>query len=242
MKAPYNPFFPAAFTLAQRARAAAASLALTAGLLRRSFFLAAFGVASLRFTRTHLAFVPVIMAALPAALNRLFSFLVGSEAVTEVPLTLAHLALAPAAILARAAADMRRFFFGASTEDGIGISPSREAIDSISLSNFSICSLMAMMLLSWLVVNSVIFVMGLFGNAEGSLESITEMVAPSPPNRLSPGPSSLPQQIIPRSPQGGFDPPGHCDECPIYRQRITCDEEERSRFRMAANLVGKTLL
>jgi hypothetical protein len=92
-------------------------------------------VAVLRFTRAHLAFVPAILAALPAALNRLFSFLVGSETVTEVSLTVTHLALAPAAILARAAADMRRFFFGASTEDGIGISPSPEAIDSISLSS-----------------------------------------------------------------------------------------------------------
>ena len=86
----------------------------------------------MRFTRAHPAFVPAIMAALPAALNRLFSFLVGSEAVTEVPLTLAHRALAPAAILARAAADMRRFFFGASTEDGIGISPAAPLLGNSS--------------------------------------------------------------------------------------------------------------
>ena len=38
----YSLFFPSARTLAHLALAAAASLALTAGLLRRSFFLAGF--------------------------------------------------------------------------------------------------------------------------------------------------------------------------------------------------------
>ena len=39
----YSVFFPSAFTFAHLALAIAASLALTAGLIRRSAFLAAFG-------------------------------------------------------------------------------------------------------------------------------------------------------------------------------------------------------
>lgn len=45
MKASHNVFFPSARTLAHLALAAAASLALTDGLLRRSFFLAVFALA-----------------------------------------------------------------------------------------------------------------------------------------------------------------------------------------------------
>jgi len=45
----YRLFFPSALTLAHLARAAAASLALTAGLLRRSFFLGGLGVALVPF-------------------------------------------------------------------------------------------------------------------------------------------------------------------------------------------------
>lgn len=48
----YKVFFPSALTFAHLALAAAASLALTAGLLRRSFFLAAFVA----------AFFPLILA------------------------------------------------------------------------------------------------------------------------------------------------------------------------------------
>ena len=66
--APHNLLFPSALTLAHLDRAAAASLALTAGLLRRSFFLAA-------FTLTQRALAPAAMAALPAALNRRLPFL-----------------------------------------------------------------------------------------------------------------------------------------------------------------------
>ena len=136
----YSLFFPSARTLAHLALAAAASLALTAGLLRRSFFLAA-------FTFAHLAFVPAIMAALPAALNRLLPFLARFDALAPVPLTLAHLACCAAAILARTAADRRRRpFFGASSANGDGISPPPEAIESIWPCSASICSLMAMML------------------------------------------------------------------------------------------------
>ena len=76
---PYSLVFPAALTLAHLARAAAASLALTAGLLRRSFFLAAFGAAVVPLILAHLAFVPAMMAALPAALNRLLPFFAGLE-------------------------------------------------------------------------------------------------------------------------------------------------------------------
>jgi hypothetical protein len=68
---PYSVFFPSAFAFAHLALAAAASLALTPGLLRRSFFLTVFGVVVAPLTRAHLAFVAAIMAALPAALNRL---------------------------------------------------------------------------------------------------------------------------------------------------------------------------
>ena len=85
---PYSLVFPAALTLAHLARAAAASLALTAGLLRRSFFLETLGVAVVPFTLAHLAFVAAIMAALPAALNRLLPFLASLE--SAFPLILAQ--------------------------------------------------------------------------------------------------------------------------------------------------------
>ena len=75
----HSVFFPSAFAFAHRALAAAASLALTAGLLRRSFFLAAFGAAVVPLILAHLAFVPAMMAALPAALNRLLPFFAGLE-------------------------------------------------------------------------------------------------------------------------------------------------------------------
>jgi len=154
MASPYSVVLPAAFTLAHLALAAAASLALTAGLLRRSFFLAA-------FTLAHLAFVPAIMAALPAALNRFLPFL-------AFPLTLAHLARCAAAILARTAADLR-CFFGSSTANGDGTSPPPAVIESIWPCSASICSLMAMMRWSWLVVKLVRFVMrdGLIPGALG---------------------------------------------------------------------------
>jgi hypothetical protein len=51
----YIPFFPAAFTFAHLALAASASLALSAGLWRRSFYLAALPVAFLPFILSHLA-------------------------------------------------------------------------------------------------------------------------------------------------------------------------------------------
>lgn len=128
----------------------AASLAFTAGLtfLR---FLAGFGAAAAPLTLAHLALVAATIAALPAALRRLLAFF------GAVPLTLAQRALAPAAIRARAAADMRRLLAGFSG-DGEGIMPS-EAIESIWLLSISICSLMAMILLSWSVVKSIRFVM-----------------------------------------------------------------------------------
>jgi hypothetical protein len=52
---PYNVFFPSGLTFAHLAFAAAASLAFTAGLLRRSFFLAGLGVTFVPFTLVHLA-------------------------------------------------------------------------------------------------------------------------------------------------------------------------------------------
>lgn len=94
--------------MAHLARAAAASLALTAGLLRRSLFLAAFGLLGVPLTLAHLAFVAAMMATLPAALSRLLPFLGGLASVAPVPLILAQRALAAAAIRARTAADLRR--------------------------------------------------------------------------------------------------------------------------------------
>jgi hypothetical protein len=155
----YKVVFPAALTLAHLALAAAASLALTAGLLRRSSFLATFGVAVSPLNLAHLALVPAIIAALPAALNRLLPFFAGRAAVASVPLILAHLACWATAILARTAADLR-CFFGSSTEEGDGISTPPAAMESIWPWRASICSLMAMMRWSWLVVKLVRFVLG----------------------------------------------------------------------------------
>ena len=49
-------------------------------------FLAAFGLTGVPFTLAHLAFVPAIMAALPAALNRLLTFFAVLDAVVLFPL------------------------------------------------------------------------------------------------------------------------------------------------------------
>ena len=155
----YKVVFPSAHTPAHLALAAAASLALTAGLLRRSFFWATFGVAVSPLALAHLALVPAIIAALPAALNRLLPFFAGWAAVASVPLILAHLACWAAAILARTAADLR-CFFGSSTEDGDEISTPPPAMESIWPWRASICSLMVMMRWSWRVVKFVRFVIG----------------------------------------------------------------------------------
>ena len=88
MNRAYRLVFPAALTFAHLARAAAASLARTAGLLRRSAFLTAFAVTFVPFTLAQRAFAPAIMAALPAALNRLLLFLAGLE--SAFPLILAQ--------------------------------------------------------------------------------------------------------------------------------------------------------
>jgi hypothetical protein len=141
---PYSLVCPAALALAHLARAAAASLALTAGLLRRSPFFAGFGVTVAPLSLAHLAFAPAMMAALPAALNRLLPFFAGLAAWRPFPLTLAHLALAPAAILARPPAEIRRRL----AFNWIGISPPSPAMDVISPWSVSICSLIAMMRLS----------------------------------------------------------------------------------------------
>jgi hypothetical protein len=75
MNRAYRLVFPVALTFAHLARAAAASLALTVGLLRRSFFLATLSVAVVPFTLAHLAFAAALMAALPAVLIRRLPFL-----------------------------------------------------------------------------------------------------------------------------------------------------------------------
>ncbi len=75
MNRAYRLVFPAALTFAHLARAAAASLALTAGLLRRSRFFRVFGAIAVSFTLAHLAFAAALMAALPAALIRRLPFL-----------------------------------------------------------------------------------------------------------------------------------------------------------------------
>src|ERR1700678_2043439 len=102
----YSVVFPSAFTLAQRALAAAASLALTAGLLRRSFFLTSFGVAVAPLTLAQRALAPAMMAARPAALNRRLPFLASLD--LKFLLTLAQRALTAAIIRALPARDMRR--------------------------------------------------------------------------------------------------------------------------------------
>ena len=119
MKAPYSVVFPSALTLAHLALAAALSLALTAGLLRRSFFLAA------------LTFAQRIFRALARAFTSLRRW---------------------------AADNLRLAGVGASRLNGVGTSP--PAMDSIWPCSASICSLMAMMPLSWLVVRLERFVMG----------------------------------------------------------------------------------
>ena len=61
----YNPVFPSALALAHLALAAAASFALVAGLLRRSFFLAgleAFAVPLILPQRIALALARVLMS------------------------------------------------------------------------------------------------------------------------------------------------------------------------------------
>ena len=63
----HNLVFPSALAFAHLALAAAASLALTAGLLRQSFFLPFLAA----FTFAQRALAPAAMAGLPAALNRL---------------------------------------------------------------------------------------------------------------------------------------------------------------------------
>jgi len=68
----YKVVFPSALTLAHLALAAAASLALTAGLLRRSLFLAAFGVAVSPLTLAHLACWAAAILARTAADLRCF--------------------------------------------------------------------------------------------------------------------------------------------------------------------------
>jgi hypothetical protein len=154
----YNVFFPSAFTFAHLALAIAASLALTAGLILRSAFLPAFGVTWAAFTLAHRAFVAATMAALPAALNCLLPIRGVLEAFGVLPLIRAHRALAPAAILARAAADMRRFL-GAFTADAESFPPPPASASSFPFS-FSICSLMAIIRCSWIVVKSIRFVIG----------------------------------------------------------------------------------
>ncbi len=99
----YSAFLPAALTLAHLALAISASLAFTAGLIRRSAFLMALGEETGPLTFAHLAFAAALIAALPAALKRLALF------IGAIPLALAHLALAAAEIFARATADIVRF-------------------------------------------------------------------------------------------------------------------------------------
>jgi len=68
----YKVVFPSALTFAHLALAAAASLAPTAGLLRRSFFLATFGVAVSPLTLAHLACWAAAILARTAADLRCF--------------------------------------------------------------------------------------------------------------------------------------------------------------------------
>ena len=74
-RVPYNVFFPAALAFAHLALAAAASLARVAGLLRLSFFLAAFDL-GLPLILAQRALAAAAIAAVPAAdILRLFGVL-----------------------------------------------------------------------------------------------------------------------------------------------------------------------
>ena len=176
---PYNFVFPSALAFAHLSLAAALSLDLVAGLLRRSF-LAGLGVADVPLTFAHLALPAALIAALPAALIRLLPLLAGLKAVAASPLILAHLACCAAAILARTAADLR-LFFGVSSVKGEGAS--LPAMESSWLWSASICSLMAMIWRSWVVVKFVRSVMtgfvtpGGFGvnHGNGSPQSIASI-------------------------------------------------------------------
>ena len=71
----YSVDLPAAFAFAHLARAAAASLALTAGLPRRSAFFEAFDLTAVPFTLAHLALAPAaILARAAADMRRFFDF------------------------------------------------------------------------------------------------------------------------------------------------------------------------
>ena len=130
LKAHYSLVFPAAFAFAHLALAAAESLALTSGLLRQSS-LAGLGVANVPLTFAHLDLPAALMAALPAALIRLLPFLAAFNLAERIFRALARALMS----LRRCAAVMwylRLPGVGASSADGIGISPPPPAaIESI---------------------------------------------------------------------------------------------------------------
>ena len=127
----HNPFFPLALTLAHLALAVAASLALTAGLERRSF-LAGLGVDFWAFNladRIFRALARALISLRRWAAVMWYLRLAGAEASTGDGV-------------------------------GTSPPPPPEAIDSISPCSASICSLMAIMRWSCPVVNSAKSVMG----------------------------------------------------------------------------------
>ena len=121
---------PCRLRLRHLALAAAESLALTSGLLRQSS-LAGLGVANVPLTFAHLDLPAALMAALPAALIRLLPFLAAFNLAERIFRALARALMS----LRRCAAVMwylRLPGVGASSADGIGISPPPPAaIESI---------------------------------------------------------------------------------------------------------------
>jgi hypothetical protein len=170
------------------------------------------------------------MAALPAALIRLLPLLAGLKSVATVPLILAHLACCAAAILALTAADLRRFF-GNSSSAGVGTSP--PAMESISLCSVSICSLMARIWRSWVVVNSVMFMgevltLGGGGGQAGRWPVRPSARSPLPPSRHGRQPGS---QYC----STGYENNGSCGQLSekirwglVNPWRLMCILEERS--------------
>jgi len=135
----YSLFFPSALTLAHLALAAALSLALVAGLLRRSFFLA-----------------QRIFRALARAFISLRRWAADKRRFFGADSPFAALTFAQRAVTAMRAASERDIFLAPA-----GLSAAKDppppAIESIWPWSVSICSLIAMIWLSWVVVNSVMF-------------------------------------------------------------------------------------
>jgi hypothetical protein len=155
--------FPSALAFAHLALPAALMAALPAALIRLLPLLAGLESAApsplTLAQRIFLALARALISLRRWAGDSLRFCFTGSESTVSVHFLFAHLAFAAADILALTAADLRPLP-GPSGLDGVGVSPSPPpAMESSWLCSVSICSLMATMVLSWLVVKSVSLVM-----------------------------------------------------------------------------------